>query len=83
MLNRISVKIVLFVFLSIYGFFALWSSIEGINKFGFDVHNIISCIGGLVMMISLPIFIKFPRSTTLLLWLIAGLAVLDLILRKY
>lgn len=83
MLNRISVKIVLFVLLSIYGLFAFWGSVEGINKFGFDIHNIMGCIGAFIMMVSLPITIKFPRYSTLLLLLIAGLAILDLIIRKY
>lgn len=83
MLNKISVKKVLFVLLSLYGLSAFEASVEGIDKFGFNIHNVIDCIGAFVMMVSLPITIKFPRYSTLLLWLIAGWAILDLIIRKY
>jgi hypothetical protein len=83
MLNKISVKIVLFILLSIYGLSAFQVSVEGIDKFGFNIYNIIACIGSFIMMVSLPITIKFPRYSTLLLCLITGWAMLDLIIRKY
>ncbi|BBL60358.1 hypothetical protein MKFW12EY_39710 [Methylomonas koyamae] len=74
---------VLFVLLSLYGLSAFEVSVEGIDKFGFNIRNIIDCIGAFVMIVSLPITIRFPRYSTLLLWIIAGWAMLDLIIRKY
>lgn len=82
MINKLKLRVILFVFFALYGLFALWGSIEGINKFGFTLNGIVGCIGSLVMIFSLPINIKYPRYFGLSIGVIVGLAILDIALRK-